>query len=92
MVVMAMPTTSVPWMGNRVVMWDIEDTELTALEWRRPYNGVTRGFRVLGAEELALVCQAVEEATAELRPAPRLDDVAGRPLDLETFLEELLER
>jgi hypothetical protein len=79
-------------MGNRVVMWDIEDTELTALEWRRPYNGVTRGFRVLGAEELALVCQAVEEATAELRPAPRLDDVAGRPLDLETFLEELLER
>ena len=48
-----MPTTSVPWMGNRVVMWEIEDTELTALEWRRPYNGVTRGFRVLGAEELA---------------------------------------
>ena len=88
----AMPTTSVPWMGNRVVMWDVEGTELTALEWRRPYNGAMRGFRVLGAEELAIVCQAVEEATAELRPAPRLEGLAGRPLDLESFMDDLLGR
>ncbi|MFC5064440.1 hypothetical protein [Actinomycetospora atypica] len=73
-------------------MWDVEGTELTALEWRRPYNGAMRGFRVLGEAELALVCQAVEEATAELRPAPRLEGLAGRPLDLETFMDDLLGR
>ena len=87
-----MPTTSVSWMGNRVRMWEIEETELTALEWYRPYHGAMRGFRVLGTDELGLVCQAVEEATAEIRPAPRLEDLAGRPLDLETFLEDLLAR
>jgi hypothetical protein len=89
---MTMPAASVPWMGNRVEMWEIEGTELTALEWRRPWNGSMRGFRVLGEDELAQVCAAVEEATAELRPAPRLDGVAGHPLDLEAFLVEVLER
>jgi hypothetical protein len=47
---------------------------------------------VLGAEELAQVCAAVEEATAELRPAPRLEGLAGQPLDLEAFLVEILDR
>jgi hypothetical protein len=89
---MTLPAASVPWMGNRVEMWEIEGTELTALEWRRPWNGSMRGFRMLGAEELAQVCTAVEEATAELRPAPRLEGVAGEPLDLEAFLVEVLER
>jgi hypothetical protein len=89
---MTMPAASVPWMGNRVEMWEVEGTELTALEWRRPWNGSMRGFRVLGAEELAQVCEAVEEATAELRPAPRLEGVAGAPLDLEAFLVEVLDR
>jgi hypothetical protein len=89
---MTLPAASVPWMGNRVEMWEIEGTELTALEWRRPWNGSMRGFRVLGAEELAHVCAAVEEATAELRPAPRLEGVAGEPLDLEAFMVEVLDR
>ena len=89
---MTMPAASLPWMGNRVEMWEVEGTELTALEWRRPWNGSMRGFRVLGAEELAQVCTAVEEATAELRPAPRLEGVAGHPLDLEAFLVEILDR
>jgi len=89
---MTMPAASVPWMGNRVEMWEVEGTELTALEWRRPWNGSMRGFRVLGAEELAQVCAAVEEATAELRPAPRLEGLAGQPLDLEAFLVEILDR
>jgi hypothetical protein len=89
---MTLPAASLPWMGNRVEMWEIEGTELTALEWRRPWNGSMRGFRMLGAEELAQVCTAVEEATAELRPAPRLEGVAGEPLDLEAFLVEVLER
>jgi hypothetical protein len=88
---MTMPAASVSWMGNRVEMWEIEGTELTALEWRRPWNGSMRGFRMLGAEEFAQVCTAVEEATAELRPAPRLEGVAGQPLDLEAFLDEILE-
>lgn len=85
------PKTSVPWMGNRVVMWSMEGTELTALEWHRP-DDATGGFRVLGEDELALVCAAVEEAIAEVRPAPRLEDIDGRPLDLETFVDELLQR
>ncbi len=89
---MTIPAASVPWMGNRVEMWEIDGTELTALEWRRPWNGSMRGFRVLGADELAEVCVAVEEATAELRPAPRLEGVAGHPLDLEAFLVEILDR
>ncbi|HEY2224801.1 hypothetical protein [Actinomycetospora sp.] len=87
-----MPTTSVPWMGNRVEMWQLEGTELTAVEWRRPWNGSMRGFRVVSEDELSMVCSAVEEATAELRPAPRLEGVAGNPLDLEAFFDEVLDR
>lgn len=87
-----MPTTSLPWMGNRVQLWELEGTELTAVEWRWPWNGAMRGFRVVSDDELSLISTAIEEATAELRPAPRLEGVAGHPLDLETFIEEVIER
>ena len=88
---MTMPTTPVSWIGNRVTMRPMEGTELTAIEWRRPLHGTTRGARILGADELAQVTAAVAEAAAGDRPAPRLDGYAGRPLHLEVFLEELLD-
>ncbi len=87
-----MPTNSVDWMGNRVHLQEIEGTGLTVLQWSRPWNGALRGARVLAADELHRMTVAVAEAAAGSREHPRLDDVAGRPLDLGSFLVEVLDR
>jgi hypothetical protein len=86
-----MLTDSVDWMGNRVHLQEIEGTGLTVLEWSRPWNGARRGARVLASDELARMNEAVAQAAAGRRDYPRLDDVAGRPLDLGAFLTEVLD-
>jgi len=83
--------SDVSWLGNRVQLQDIEGTDLTYVQWRRPWHGSLRGFLVLGSEERALVEGAVEDAAAGRRPHPRLD-AAGRPTDLETFFAAILGR
>lgn len=83
--------SDIPWLGNRVQLQEIEDTDLTFLQWRRPWHGSLRGYLVLGSEERALVEAAVEEAAAGRREHPRLE-AAGRPTDLETFFHDLLGR
>ncbi|MEJ2859708.1 hypothetical protein [Actinomycetospora flava] len=79
------------WLGNRVQMQDIDDTDLTYLQWRRPWHGSLRGFLVVSSEERALVEAAVDEAAAGLREHPTLD-AAGRPTHLEAFFAEILGR
>lgn len=79
------------WLGNRVHLQEIEDTGLVVLQWCRPWNGVLRGARVLAADEVERMSSAVAEAAAGTREHPRLDDVAGRPLDLEAYLSEVLD-
>jgi len=81
----------VRWLGNRVVLQDIEDTDLTYMEWRRPWHGALRGYLVLGSDERVLVESAVEDAAAGRREHPRLD-AAGAPTDLEAFLADVLGR
>lgn len=46
-------TTTAEWLGNQVRLDEIEDTELTVVQWWRPRHGSQRGFRVLGRGELA---------------------------------------
>lgn len=79
------------WLGNRVQVQEIADTDLTYLQWRRPWHGSLRGYLVLSSEERALVESAVEEAAAGRREHPRLD-AAGRPTKLEEFFAEVLGR
>lgn len=86
-----MLTSSVDWMGNRVYLQEIEGTGLTVLQWCRPWNGVLRGVRVLARDELHRMNVAVAQAAAGSREHPRLDDLAGRPLDLKSFLVEVLD-
>lgn len=85
-----MQTDSVLWMGNRVQLQQIDGTDLTLVQWYRPWNGVLRGVRVLDGGELQRVQVAVEQAAAGTRTHPRLEALAGQPLDLETLLAELL--
>ena len=87
-----MLTNSVDWMGNRVHLQEIEGTGLTVLQWSRPWNGALRGARVLASEELHRMSAAVADAAAGRREHPRLDGIAGRPLDLGAFLSEVLDR
>ena len=75
------------WLGNRVQMQDIDDTDLTYLQWRRPWHGSLRGFLVVSSHERALVEAAVEEAAAGRREHPTLD-AAGHPTDLEAFFTD----
>jgi hypothetical protein len=79
------------WLGNRVQMQDIDDTDLTYLQWRRPWHGSLRGYLVVSSQERALVETAVEEAADGRREHPRLD-AAGRPTDLEAFFTDVLGR
>jgi hypothetical protein len=79
------------WLGNRVSVEEIEDTDLTYVQWRRPWHGSLRGYLVLGSEERALVETAVEDAAAGRREHPQLD-AAGRPTDLEAFFTDVLGR
>jgi hypothetical protein len=79
------------WLGNRVEVQDIDDTDLTYLQWRRPWHGSLRGYLVVSSEERALVEDAVAEAAAGRRAHPTLD-AAGRPTDLEAFFTEVLGR
>lgn len=79
------------WLGNRVQVQDIDDTDLTYLQWRRPWHGSLRGYLVVSSEERALVETAVEEASDGRRDHPVLD-AAGRPTDLEAFFTEVLGR
>ncbi|MDD7964715.1 hypothetical protein [Actinomycetospora lemnae] len=83
--------SDVSWLGNRVQLQEIEDTDLTYLQWRRPWQGSLRGYLVVGSEERALVESAVEEAAHGLREHPRLD-AAGEPTNLEAFLTDVLGR
>ncbi|MDQ4117863.1 MAG: hypothetical protein M3235_12985 [Actinomycetota bacterium] len=83
--------SSVDWMGNRVDLQEIEGTGLTVLQWCRPWNGALRGARVLAADEVHRMSTAVAEAAAGTRAHPRLEGVAGRPLDLASFLVEVLD-
>jgi hypothetical protein len=86
-----MLTTPVDWIGNRVHLQEIEGTGLTVVEWSRPWNGARRGARVLDSDELRRMSNAVALAAGGRRAYPRLDDVAGRPLDLAAFLTEVLD-
>lgn len=86
-----MLTTPVDWMGNRVHLHAIEGTDLTVLQWCRPWNGALRGARVLAADELRRLHDAVAQAADGRREHPRLDHLAGRPLDLGSFLAEVLD-
>ncbi len=79
------------WLGNRVHLQEIEGTGLTVLQWCRPWNGTLRGARVLAADEVDRVSAAVARAAEGTREHPRLEDVAGRPLDLAAFLAEVLD-
>ncbi|WP_433788019.1 hypothetical protein ACQPX6_14540 [Actinomycetospora sp. CA-101289] len=83
--------SDIRWLGNRVTLQDIAGTDLTYVQWRRPWHGSLRGYVVLGSEELALVEAAVEDAAAGRRDHPQLD-AAGRPTDLEAFLADVLGR
>jgi hypothetical protein len=81
----------VSWLGNRVQLQDIEGTDLTYVQWRRPWHGSLRGYVVLGSDERALVEAAVDDATAGRRAHPQVD-AAGQPTDLEAFFTEVLGR
>jgi hypothetical protein len=83
--------SDIRWLGNRVTVQEIEGTDLTYVQWRRPWHGSLRGYVVLGSEERALVEAAVEDAAAGRREHPRLD-AAGRPTDLEAFVADVLGR
>ena len=83
--------SDIRWLGNRVSVQDIEGTDLTYLEWRRPWHGSLRGYLVVGADERALVEAAVADADAVRREHPRLD-AAGQPTDLEAYLADVLGR
>jgi hypothetical protein len=76
-------------MGNQVYLQPIEGTELTMVQWCRPYHGTLRGVRVLDRQQLDRAVTAVEHAAAGRREHLRLDDLAGRPLDLEGLLVEV---
>lgn len=86
-----MLTSPLNWLGNRVHLQEIEGTGLSVLQWCRPWNGALRGARVLTADEVDRMSSAVAQAAAGTREHPRLDDVAGRPLDLGAFLVEVLD-
>ncbi|HWN27198.1 MAG TPA: hypothetical protein VNP37_09560 [Actinomycetospora sp.] len=83
--------SDVSWLGNRVQLQEIEGTDLTYVQWRRPWHGSLRGYVVLGSDERALVEAAVDDAAAGRRAHPQLD-AAGRPTDLEVFLADVLGR
>jgi hypothetical protein len=76
-------------MGNHVYLHPIEGTDLTIVQWRRPYHGTLRGFRVLDRQHLDRARSAVVHAAAGRRERLRLDGLAGRPLDLERLLLEV---
>lgn len=83
--------SDVSWLGNRVQLEEIEGTDLTYVQWRRPWHGAMRGYLVLGSDERVLVEDAVEDAAAGRRDHPRLD-AAGGPTHLETFFTDVLGR
>ncbi|PVZ11781.1 hypothetical protein [Actinomycetospora cinnamomea] len=83
--------SDIRWLGNRVALQDIDGTDLTYLEWRRPWHGSLRGYLVVGSDERALLEDAVEDAAAGRREHPRLD-AAGEPTDLEAFVTDVLGR
>jgi hypothetical protein len=79
------------WLGNRVEVQEIDGTDLTYLQWRRPWHGSLRGYLVVSSEERELVETAVDDAAAGRREHPRLD-AAGQPADLETYFTDVLGR
>jgi len=81
----------IDWLGNRVQRQEIDGTDLTYVQWRRPWHGSLRGYVIVGSEELALVEDAVAAAAAGHREHPRLD-AAGQPTDLEAFVADVLGR
>lgn len=83
--------SEVSWLGNRVEVQEIEGTDLTYLQWRRPWHGSLRGYLVVSSEEWALVEGAVGDAAAGRREHPRVD-AAGQPTDLEAFFTDVLGR
>jgi hypothetical protein len=83
--------SDIAWLGNRVQIQEIDDTDLTFVQWRRPWHGSLRGYLVISSEERALLEAAVEDAAAGRREHPRLD-AAGQPTDLETFFAAVLDR
>jgi hypothetical protein len=83
--------SDISWLGNRVQLEEIGGTDLTYLQWRRPWHGSLRGYLVVGSEERALVEAAVEDAAAGRREHPQLD-AAGQPTDLEAFFGDVLGR
>jgi hypothetical protein len=85
------PMSDISWLGNRVQLEEIEGTDLTYVQWRRPWHGSLRGYLVVGSEERELVETAVEDAHLGRREHPRLD-AAGRPTDLEAFFSDVLGR
>jgi hypothetical protein len=85
------PVSDLQWLGNRVQVQEIEDTDITYVQWRRPWQGSLRGYLVLSSQERALVEAAVEDAAAGRREHPTLD-AAGNPTDLEAFFTDVLGR
>ena len=95
-------STDTDWLGNRVVLEEVDETELTIVQWWRPHHGTLRGTRVLGRAELG----RLREEVAALEPLraggrdgaddPRArylrPDLAGTPLHLETLVDDILGR
>src|SRR3954471_2040770 len=63
--------SDISWLGNRVQLEEIGGTDLTYLQWRRPWHGSLRGYLVVGSEERALVEAAVDDAAPGPPPPPR---------------------
>ena len=82
---------NVHWLGNRVDIQEFPDSELTLMQWARPWHGTKRGYVVVGAEERWKVERAIVEATTGDRVYPKVD-AAGQPADLEAYLDEVLGR
>ena len=98
-----MPTMTVEWVGNEVRLEDIESTDLTLVQWRRPFNGPWRGAHVLDPDELRHVRLVIGRLDRLRRESPATggagmaaryvrSDLAGSPVHLESLLGDLLER
>ena len=98
---MASLPTDIDWLGNRVVLEELAETELTLVQWARPHHGSWRGARVLGRAELARLrdeVAALEPLRATVpggTPDPRVrylrPDLAGTPLQLETLVDDVVD-
>lgn len=93
-------STDADWLGNRVALEELDETDLTVVEWWRPRHGTWRGVRVLDRSELrrlrdeiaALETLRARGDAQDPRACHLRPDLAGIPLELETLMEDVLGR